>query len=136
MRVASGASSCATIARTRSKSTGDALAAGRFALLVVPPLAATALGEVDADRHGVAEGAGYGRPTHGVRHQLIERLAVGVAFDMGLDAHGGEADRLLADVADAPHRGDVDVAFEFEFDAAQGDAAINGVGVDADRDAR
>src|SRR5690348_3342899 len=135
MRVAIGASSCVTIVRTRSKSTGDASAAGRRDLVAAPPLAAACLGKGDADWHGVAESAGHRRPLHRVRHEVVERLTIGVAFDMRLDAHGGEADRLFSDIADAPHRGDVDIAFELELDAAQGDATVEGIGMDADRNA-
>ena len=48
----------------------------------------------------------------------------------------GEADRLLADVAGAPHCRDVEVALELELELIDDPAAVNGVGVQADGKAR
>src|SRR5579883_2017791 len=119
MRVTSGASASLTIARTRSKRTGESCRSASAASIAAWPLIAAPSREGDADGHRIAEGAGHRRPAHRMRHQLVERAAVGIAFDMRLDAHRGEADGLLAEIADAPDRGDVDVAFEFQLDPAQ-----------------
>ena len=66
----------------------------------------------------------------------ISLLRNALAFHVDLDAHIGEADRLLADVAGAPHGRDVEVALEFELELVDDPAAVNGVGVQADRKAR
>ena len=69
-------------------------------------------------------------------HQRID-LALGNAFALhvDLDAHIREADRLFADVAGTPDRADVEIALEFEFELVDDPAAVNGVGVQADRKA-
>ncbi len=65
----------------------------------------------------------------------ISALRNALAFHVDLDPHVGEADRLLADVAGAPDRGDVEIALELEFELVDGPAAVNRVGVEADREA-
>src|ERR1043166_6931696 len=67
------------------------------------------------------------------RIDLVRRNAL--AFHVDLDAHVGEADRLLADIAGAPHRRDVEVALELELELVDDPAAVHGIGVQADRQA-
>src|SRR5260221_8383469 len=88
--------------------------------------------EIDRARKGV----GDRRPFLDVGHQRVDLgLGNAFAFHVDLDADVGEADRLLADVAGAPHRGDVEIALEFEFELVDGPAAVNRVGMQADRKA-
>ena len=71
-----------------------------------------------------------------VGHQRVDlALRDALAFHVDLDPHVGEADRLLADVAGAPHRRDVEVALEFEFELVDDPAAVNRVGMKADGEA-
>jgi hypothetical protein len=70
-------------------------------------------------------------------YQLLDiGLRNAVAFHVDLHPHIGEADRLFAGVAGAPYRGDVEVALEFEFELLHLPAAMHGIGVQADRQAR
>src|SRR5438309_9529765 len=64
--------------------------------------------EIDGPRKGV----GHRRPLLDMGHQRIDLvLRNPLTFHVYLDPHVGEADRLLADVAGAPKRGDVEIAF-------------------------
>src|SRR6266567_5103993 len=85
--------------------------------------------EIDGPRKGV----GHRRPLLDVGHQRIDiAFRNALAFHVDLDAHVGEADRLLADVAGAPHRGDVEIAFELELELVDDPAAVDRVGMQAD----
>src|SRR6266481_209623 len=87
----------------------------------------------DLEIDGPREGVGDRRPFLDVGHQRIDlAFRNALAFHVDLDPHVGEADRLLADVAGAPYRRDVEIAFELELELVDDPAAMNRVGVQAD----
>src|SRR5882762_11706788 len=90
----------------------------------------------DFEVHRSRERVGHRRPLLDVRDQRIDLgLRNAFAFHIDLDPHVGEADGLLADVAGAPDRADVEITLEFEFELVDDPAAVHGVGVQTDRKA-
>src|ERR1044072_7142829 len=93
------------------------------------PVARAARSDADFEMDRAGKRVGDRRPFLDVGHQRIDlALRNALAFPVDLDAHIGEADGLLADVAGAPHRGDVEVALELEFELVDDPAAMHGGG--------
>ncbi len=90
--------------------------------------------DLEIDRPG--EGVGDRRPLLDMRDQRVDLvLRDALAFHVDLDPHIREADRLVADVAGAPHCGDIEIAFEFELELVDDPAAMHGIGMQTDREA-
>src|SRR3981189_2483785 len=130
-----GVNSAVTRVSTRSVRSRASLAeapAGSNASAVL--VMAASRPDLEIDRPG--EGIGDGRP---LLHMGDQRIDFGgadaIAFHRHLDPHVGEADRLFADVAGAPHGRDVEIAFELQLELADGPAAMHRIGVQADREA-
>src|SRR3984885_16137037 len=145
MSAASGASSFRAMAATASaidaggrslSSTTDNRDAAT--LFITSSERAVSKGRLRADFeiHRAGKSVGDRRPLLDMGHQRVD-LAVrdALAFHVDLDPHVGEADRLLADVAGAPDRGDVEVALELQFELVDDPAAMHGIGVQPDREA-
>src|SRR5271169_3220292 len=74
-------------------------------------------GSADLEIDRAREGVGDRRPLLDVGDQRVDfAFRNAFAFHVDLDADISEADRLLADVAGAPDRGDVEVALELKFE--------------------
>src|SRR5882757_6431195 len=90
----------------------------------------------DFEIHRARKSVGDRRPLLDVGHQRVDlALRNALAFHVDLDPNIREADRLLADVARAPHRGDVEIALELKLELVDDPAAMHRVGVQADRQA-
>src|SRR5262249_5207582 len=71
--------------------------------------------DLEIDRAG--EGVGDRRPFLHMGDQRADLLGRNaLTFHVDLDAHVGEADRLLGDVAGAPDCGDVEIALELQLE--------------------
>src|ERR1700682_1219199 len=103
-------------------------------------IATTALSRASLSAHfkidRSCEGVGDRRPLLDVGHQRVDlALRDALALHVDLDRHVGEADRLVADVAGAPHRGDVEVTLELKLELVDDPSAMDRVGVQPDRKA-
>ena len=67
---------------------------------------------------------------------LVEGVAVGVAFKLHLDANVGNPGTLVVGkVADTPGGRNINVAFDINFDCGKGNATVGGNGLNAYGDA-
>src|SRR5512139_2694585 len=118
-----GASSLAmSSARPGNTSAGVSGRAGARAVagMVRSRKVADGSGELDADADRIAQGVGDRRPGVGMRNQVLQFFLAGVTFEVHLYPHVGEAELLQrVEITHAPHRGDVDVAFELELELGE-----------------
>src|ERR1700759_1089096 len=133
MSAASGASSLRAMAATSSAVEGAGSSRVSIRDAASGPIAPSpSICRLDADLEidRAGEGVGDRRPLLHMSHQRADVLGRdALALHVDLDPDVGEADRLLADVAGAPYRRDVEVAFELKLELVDDPAAMHRVGM-------
>src|SRR4029077_12190619 len=94
---------------------------------------AKASGSTDLEIDGTRKSVGDRRPLLDVGDERIDlALRNALALHVDLDAHVGEADRLLTNVPSAPDGGDIEIALELELELVDDPAAMHRIRVEPD----